>query len=941
MLRIILGILLCFGALFAQFDIGSLSPEQLAKYKELVEKSKSASAKVVKNEKEEDEIRNEIEFEDLIETTKENNVTEAQKTQIKKDKDNEEEIVKNPFVYKMNEEIIKKIQKDKIKNEQKQLQRFGSNFFKNKNKINPYAVPTPDYYVLNSGDVISIHIYGIQNSSYELSLDRNGNIDFPGIGLLKIGGLKYSEAKKVINAAVLKAFPDSEIIVDIVKYSAIQVTITGNVKYPGLYNLASFSTIKDALIASRGIDDIGSMRDIVLKRAGKDIGTFDLYKLIKYGKDTPDMLLRSGDIIFVPKAKKLVSISGEITIPGIYELKKGEGFDDLLEYASDLTFNASKYGIKLTRFDDNKNIKIFTLSKDELFEKKPLKGDFVEIFSLSKLNKKMVQIYGNIVNEGEREIPKDALLNTLLKKEISFFGIDGFFLDNTLFDLAMIKRKSAKDGYVLETFSIKEVLANSKKIKLQDRDEIYIFNKLQLKENPYIYVKGKVVKEEGKYQYYKNMTLGNLFDIVEFRSEIIEDENLTTSFQSNKNDVSSFQNEFEDKKRIMLQVDKTNIKITRFDNDKKKIYILDLKTKGDFKLKPFDEIEFFDYYDTHPRLTAQIIGEVYRPGNYEIRENTTLKELLKIAGGLTKKAFIDEVEITRYYIADNERKRKIISLNLNETFNDEFIIEDGDEISVRAIPKWGEKKYVFLKGQVKFPGRYSIEDGDTIYDVLKRAGGFVENAFIEGAVFTRKSVKKLQKEELEKSLRDLKAQAAYTAASATEAGEKAEDKKRLLIMVEQIAKQAKEVEPIGRVSIELTSNLESFKKSDFNIPLEDGDVLYIPTVNKTVTVIGEVLNPNTFIYKKDISVTKYIEKSGGLKESADEDNIYVVKANGEAKRFKRGYFYNSNGFIEMGDTIIVPKKIITTSGIALAKDIADITYKLAITAASLKTVGGI
>ena len=161
-------------------------------------------------------------------------------------------------------------------------------------------------------------------------------------------------------------------------------------------------------------------------------------------------------------------------------------------------------------------------------------------------------------------------------------------------------------------------------------------------------------------------------------------------------------------------------------------------------------------------------------------------------------------------------------------------------------------------------------------------------------------------------------------------------------MVETLEKDALKNIPIGRVVISLSKNMEKFKQSPYNVAVEDGDKLYVPRINKTVTVIGEVMSSNTFIYDDKLSLEEYIQKAGGYKkESADKGGIYVVKSNGNAERLDNGYFLISNINLEHGDTIVVPKKIEVTSNMSIISGIADITYKLAVTIASLNTVGAI
>ena len=387
-----------------------------------------------------------------------------------------------------------------------------------------------------------------------------------------------------------------------------------------------------------------------------------------------------------------------------------------------------------------------------------------------------------------------------------------------------------------------------------------------------------------------------------------------------------------------MNVDEENILVTRRTKSGNKEYLLGLYKNSDFKLKAFDEIKFFDYYDNHAKTSVFIYGEIFRKGEYVINDNETLKELISKAGGITKKAFLDNVEIVRYYVENDERKKKVVNISLNDTTK--IKLQAGDEIYIRKIPNWNQKKYITILGQVKFAGRYAIEDGEKLVEVLRRSGGFNKNAFLEGAVFKRKSIQILQEQALAKSLQSLQQKAAYIALSANSAGERSDIKERIFTMVNTLVNEAKKTKPVGRLSLSLDSNLNEFAKSNYNVVLEDGDELYIPIFNDTITIVGEVLNPSSFVYNEKYTVMDYIKRAGGLQDEANEDSIFIIAANGESRKYNNSMFGSSTK-IGRGSVIVVPKFIKTSSGINILKDIADITYKLAITAASLKTIGGI
>ena len=815
------------------------------------------------------------------------------------------------------EQIVQNVVVKEVPKEQStssSISRYASQFFNNKNNIDPYSIPTPQNYILNYADKITINIFGGQNQKFNLPITKDGNITIPQVGELKIIGLSFEEAKKLILDETKKAYPNStNILVDISEFSSIQVTISGLVNAPGLYNLSSFSTIKDALINSGGILNSGSYRNISLKRDGEIIKTFDLYSLVRYGSSSSDMVLKNGDIIMVNPISTEVTLKGQVKNPAIYELKSKESFKTLFDFASGLEAKANTNAIKLKRYVNN-NIKVYTLSLDELYKMTPSNGDEIEVFALSAQNANLVKITGNVLIPGEKELPRDASLTTLLNNELKIFGQNGFFKENTNYDYALIKNLD-----ISKSFNLKKVLSGETPITIKSGDEIRIFNKSELQDIPYIYAQGEIVNDEKrKYDFYDGLKAKDLFSIVNFKTEKVVDD-----------------------RRIALIPDKTKVQVNRVENDKKITYFVDIQTDGNFEINAYDEVTFFDFSSTNDIKKATIKGEVFIPGTYNITTNTSINDLIKIAGGFTKKTLMTRCEVARYEIKDNERIRTILNLDLQKAIDLNLQILEDDEWTIFAIENWNEKKYVDLKGEVRYPGRYNITEGEKLSRVISRAGGFTNHAFVEGAVFAREEVKQLQIQRIEESLDRIRTKAIQANASTNDIGEKTQDKQNMLLAVTQLEKEAAAKKPIGRISINLYYDLARFTNSPYDLTLKDKDTLYVPSVNDTISVVGEVLNQNTFIYNSKYDAKDYLEKAGGATELADKEYIYIVKANGEAQRVKNDYFWGSSNEVFKGDTIVVPMKLDTVSDLAFAKDVTQVLYQLAITAASLKTVGGL
>ncbi len=889
--------------------------------KQLMQQQSSNAAETVDMSKKPLIIENNIETDSKSENTYENEVL---KKKLKNEQDVKNQFLRlKPLSYKPNNEKLWEIKSSQSSISHKKLQRFSKEFFRNKNQINPNRIVAPSNYIINKGDIITFWIYGATNIQHKLEVDSRGNINIPQVGPVHVAGEKFQEVKDLLTNYLSSSYKNSQVVVDLNSFSTAQVTVTGFVNAPGIYNTTSISSVKDILMQAHGVSDVGSVRKIKVIRDGQVIDTIDYYHLLVQGLDHGDTVLQSGDTIHVPRAYGLISVDGEVHKAAIYEIEPGETLTKILKLAGGLKAAASGKKIYIKRFNRHSNIeyKTLTLSQARSFVTKD--GDEVYIGKLNKTDERYIEVIGNVIDEGKKHIGSGKIkLSSFLRSQIKGGKLDSFFLENTQFDYAMIKRVGADLTPKIYNVNLQNILNGHSDFTLYNKDKLYIFNKLDTSINPYVTITQassqsekksgklttpKLLMNEGQFQFTEGMTLRDLIN--------------TAGVQS--------------------AFDTRRVKILSYDNKHRKanVKIIDFEKNPDYKLKAFDTVTLFDYFETNPMTMATISGEVVKPGHYPISEAMTLDKFIKSAGGLNERAYPKECEIIRYYTKNGERKKKIINVALSKMKS--FIIQAHDEINIKRMPYWYEKKQVTLKGEVKFPGTYVIHSGEKLSSVIERAGGFTDEAFLYGAVFSRKEIAALQKKSLQRSLSKLKEQVIL--ASLRSSGSKTMGQisvKEGIDAVESLIAEAEKITPIGRVSINLTCDLESFKNSPSDLTLKDGDTLMIPSHNDTVIVSGEVMNPMALAYMGD-NVRSYISRCGGVTEIADSDHIYVLHANGEAQKASLGsYLFSSNSVdVKRGDVIIIPKKIMFERGIDIAGDIADIVYKLTLTVAAMNTVG--
>ncbi|MFT6897826.1 MAG: polysaccharide export outer membrane protein, partial [Paraglaciecola sp.] len=200
----------------------------------------------------------------------------------------------------------------------------------------PTNLPVPSDYIMGPGDSINVQLFGKVNDKYELQVNNEGVIEVPDLGPMNAAGLSYNEFKKQLTGRYAQQVIGVTPNISMGELRTIQVYMVGEAYQPGAYVVSALSSITNALFASGGVNDMGSLRHIELKRGGKTITEFDLYDLLVFGRTDQDVRLQQGDVIFIPIVKKLVSIDGSVRRPAIYEAKDNEDIATLINIAGGL-----------------------------------------------------------------------------------------------------------------------------------------------------------------------------------------------------------------------------------------------------------------------------------------------------------------------------------------------------------------------------------------------------------------------------------------------------------------------------------------------------------------------------------------------------------------------------------------------------------------------------
>jgi protein involved in polysaccharide export with SLBB domain len=283
-------------------------------------------------------------------------------------------------------------------------------------------IPVSDDYLLGPGDEIKFQTYGTTNLEASLFISRNGDVILPKLGPVGLVGLTFKEAKELLENKVSSELIGSEAYVSLGRLRTITIYILGEAYQPGSYKISSLSTITNALFVSGGVDKMGSVRNIQIRRAGKNHHTFDLYKLLLEGDTSQDIQLQQGDAIFIPLLEKKARVNGSFRRPHLFEILEKDTIQDLIYYAGGLKKEAKLKGkLELTRLNvDGIEVTEFKPSDNKLLNKKVNNGDELSAQFDSSLFGGTVVLEGEFIYPGTYNIRKHEKMSDLMRRAGGF-----------------------------------------------------------------------------------------------------------------------------------------------------------------------------------------------------------------------------------------------------------------------------------------------------------------------------------------------------------------------------------------------------------------------------------------------------------------------------------------------------------------------------------------
>jgi protein involved in polysaccharide export with SLBB domain len=330
-----------------------------------------------------------------------------------------------------------------------------------------------------------------------------------------------------------------------------------------------------------------------------------------------------------------------------------------------------------------------------------------------------------------------------------------------------------------------------------------------------------------------------------------------------------------------------------------------------------------------------INGEVRNPGSYLAVADTSLSSLIAAAGGVQREADLSAVEITSTIIDTSTGTSRTVRNTLRVTGQDFASISLKPFDSIRLRPVFSDRngETITIVGQVRYPGTFDVTRGERLSSVLARAGGLTDEAYPFGTVFTRQSAAIQESDGNQRTARLLQDNIATVASlPATIVNSSG------LSYVEQLVQELRTMPALGRISVTADPVILA-TRPELDVLLESGDTIYIPKRPSTVTVTGAVLSNGAFSYKPGLTVRDYIRYAGGESSSADDDLVFVVLPDGTSRPEGDSWWSFGNGHdIPPGSMVVVPRDPQPFNWMEFAINISDIVSKLATTAAALAVI---
>ena len=646
---------------------------------------------------------------------------------------------------------------------------FGREIFSNKNlSFEPdLNIPTPKNYILSAGDELLINVWGDSELNLKLKVSPEGTILIPNLGPVSVSGLTIETAENRIRQELGRIMStlsgntesgstdgaNTFVSVSLSQIRSIKVNIVGEVVAPGTYTLPSFATLFNALYAAGGVNEIGSLRGIKVYRNSKEVAKLDVYDYLLNGKYNTNIRLEENDMVIVSPYDQLAVVRGKVKRNRIFEMKKGETLQQLLNMAGGFTGDAYKKDVRIKRKAGSR-YQIATVTEDKYPTFAMMDGDSLLVDSVIPFYENRLTVTGAVWRPGEYEL--NGTVHTVRQLVDQAAGLKG----DEFTGRAQITRLNPDFTTTVIAVDIRGILSGtSPDIELKPEDQLNIPSLFDLREPYTIKVSGAVNYVDTVLPYRNNLTVEDAIMMAGGLKESAATVNVEVARRIK--DTKTYENSNRTAEVFNFEL-----------NDNLGLISVDGKNSNSvFTLEPFDEVYVRFSPGYQEQQVVKVDGEITFSGDYVLAEkNSRLSNIIAKAGGITPDAYVKGASLKRQLTEDemrrletllqlssNKQSRDSVALSL-ENIKDysvgidlekalanpgsahDVVLRDGDALYIPQL-----QSTIKINGAVTYPNSVTYTKGMSVGDCLSQAGGYNDIArkypiviYMNGKVATTK-----------------------------------------------------------------------------------------------------------------------------------------------------------------------------------------------------------
>jgi polysaccharide export outer membrane protein len=577
----------------------------------------------------------------------------------------------------------------------------------------------PDKYILGANDKITVTYWtdAVEPVTEFLIVNEKGEVTIEKLGKIVVRGMTLAQFEETVKAGLSRiAYKNLQLTATLEELRSIQIFITGEAFRHGSYAVSAVTTLFNALYMCGGPNENGSLRDIKFIRRN-ETKSIDLYKYLMKGDSNQDYNLEAGDTIMIPLVGRTITISGEVKKPAIYELKEDENLKELIAIAGNIRPTGFLQRVRVDSVDPSRRriVVDVDLTNPNQAITNLFDGDIVTVFSIPSEKMNTVNIEGKIRMPGTYQLKDGMRVADLINSAQGLLG--EVYMERA----DLIRLNPDKKTTNLIPIDLSKVLSGDieSNVILSQWDKLIIYSKWDVK-----WVANRVANIHGAIQHpgsYERSDGMKIYDLLIKSGGVMPNAYLDRALLFRRDETDKIT------KNISINLDLAMTKDENNNIDLQDGDILVIYTKREAKWEPEREVI--------------VSGAVQNSGNFIRTDGMRVSDLIKIAGGLLRSAYPDRALLLR--LDERQRITQGFTINLKLALQDDpkdnLELKDGDEIIVYTYKQaiWEPNRQVAISGAVQNPCVFPKTDGMKVSDLIHRAGGVMQNAYLDRANIER------------------------------------------------------------------------------------------------------------------------------------------------------------------------------------------------------------